>query len=178
MQILQSTTCLRVLKILQDIGGNCLSFPLSAYGALDHTMLIYENKSSQVNTFFARYGGSGRQSSARIAAFMTSYELFQVNVTKSYSFTDWRNDLKRVLRRAGEDLKPIVFLFGGYQIKVIKRFSCLQQVDYYPSSFFIKFLLEFSVYRRLVKRYISNIFYPNTILCLFSMIGKRVSRRC
>uniref|UniRef100_H2YSE7 AAA+ ATPase domain-containing protein n=1 Tax=Ciona savignyi TaxID=51511 RepID=H2YSE7_CIOSA len=62
-------------------------------------------------------GGSGRQSSARIAAFMADYELFQVNVTKSYSVSDWRNDLKRVLRRTGEDLAPTVFLFGDYQIK-------------------------------------------------------------
>ena len=88
--------------------------------------------------FLLGIGGSGRQSSARIAAFMTSFELFQVNVTKSYSFADWRNDLKRVLRRAGEDLKPIVFLFGDYQIKVIRRFFCLQQIDYYHSSFFYK----------------------------------------
>ena len=52
---------------------------------------------------------------------MASYDLFQVNVTKSYSFVKWRNDLKKVLRRAGEDLKPTVFLFGDYQIKVEQR---------------------------------------------------------
>nr|XP_039250666.1 dynein heavy chain 3, axonemal-like [Styela clava] len=62
-------------------------------------------------------GGSGRQSSARVAAFMGDYEVFSVNVTKSYSVHDWRSDLKTVMRRSGEDLVPTVFLFGDHQIK-------------------------------------------------------------
>ena len=64
-------------------------------------------------------GGSGRQSSTRIAAFIAEYELFQPNVTRSYTVLDWRNDLKKVIRRVGEDLIPTVFLFGDHQIKVI-----------------------------------------------------------
>jgi len=50
---------------------------------------------------------------------MADYELFQVNVTRSYSVNDWRSDLKKVLWKTGVDLVPTVFLFGDYQIKVI-----------------------------------------------------------
>ena len=52
---------------------------------------------------FAGIGGSGRQSAARLAAFMADFELFQIEITKNYSFGDWREDLRKMMRRAGED---------------------------------------------------------------------------
>jgi hypothetical protein len=41
----------------------------------------------------------------------------QVEISKSYSHADWREDLKRLLRRAGCDSKRIMFLFTDSQIK-------------------------------------------------------------
>jgi dynein heavy chain len=38
-------------------------------------------------------------------------------VNKSYSMQDWKNDLKKVLKRAGADNKKVVFLFSDLQIK-------------------------------------------------------------
>jgi hypothetical protein len=40
----------------------------------------------------------------------------QVEISKSYSHADWREDLKRLLRRAGCDSKRIMFLFSDSQI--------------------------------------------------------------
>ena len=42
-------------------------------------------------------GGSGRQSSAKLAAFMADYELFQIEVTKNYAKNEWRDDIKKVI---------------------------------------------------------------------------------
>ena len=63
-------------------------------------------------------GGSGRQSAARLASFMADYELFQIEITKNYTASDWRDDLRRMMRKAGEEGISMVFLFGDHQIKV------------------------------------------------------------
>ncbi|XP_032809855.2 dynein axonemal heavy chain 3-like isoform X2 [Petromyzon marinus] len=62
-------------------------------------------------------GGSGRQSATRLAAFLAELELSQVSGQKSYAVAEWREDLKRLLRRAGEEGVPTVFLLADHQIK-------------------------------------------------------------
>ena len=41
----------------------------------------------------------------------------QVQITKSYSQDDWREDLKRITKMAGAEGKPTMFLFSDTQIK-------------------------------------------------------------
>ena len=70
---------------------------------------------------FLGIGGSGRASATKLAAFMSDYELFQIEITKTYTFTDWREDVKKTLRKAGFDGVSTVFLFGDHQLKVSIR---------------------------------------------------------
>lgn len=57
-------------------------------------------------------GGSGRQSLTRLASFVCGMEVVQVEMSKTYGTTEWREDLRRMLKRAGGDAKHVVFLFS------------------------------------------------------------------
>ena len=48
---------------------------------------------------------------------MSNFELVQIEITKNYNMTDWRDDIRKMLRRAGEEGVETVFLFGDHQIK-------------------------------------------------------------
>ena len=44
------------------------------------------------------------------------FTTFQIEITKNYRQLEWRDDLKTVLKLAGVQLKPVVFLFVDTQI--------------------------------------------------------------
>lgn len=62
-------------------------------------------------------GGSGRRSAVRLASLMADAELFEVQVSRSYTFNDWRENIKTLVMKAGINNKPTIFLFSDAQIK-------------------------------------------------------------
>lgn len=45
------------------------------------------------------------------------YDCFQIELAKNYGMTEWRDDLKNTMMKAGLENKPMVFLFSDTQIK-------------------------------------------------------------
>ncbi|XP_015588713.1 dynein heavy chain 3, axonemal [Cephus cinctus] len=62
-------------------------------------------------------GGSGRSSCAKLATSMCEYIIYQVEMTRTYGHSEWRDDIKALLLKAGGEGRPTVFLFGDNQIK-------------------------------------------------------------
>ena len=69
------------------------------------------------NAMLVGVGGSGRKSLTTLAVFICDMKLFQIQISKVYGKNEWRDDLRTVLRMAGEKQQHTVFLFGDTQIK-------------------------------------------------------------
>ncbi|XP_005113611.1 dynein heavy chain 1, axonemal-like, partial [Aplysia californica] len=68
------------------------------------------------NALLLGMGGSGRQSLTRLAAHMSEFDCFQIELAKNYGMSEWREDLRQVMMKAGLENKPMVFLFSDTQL--------------------------------------------------------------
>lgn len=68
------------------------------------------------NALLIGVGGSGKQSLARLAAFISSLSVFQLQLRKDYSLLDLRNDLANLYMKVGVKNVPSMFLMSDAQV--------------------------------------------------------------
>ncbi len=68
------------------------------------------------NALLVGVGGSGRKSLTTLAVSIADFKLFQIEINKAYGMFEWREDMKVIMRLAGEKNQPTVFMFDDTQI--------------------------------------------------------------
>jgi len=52
-----------------------------------------------------------------LLSYTGEYDVLQIETTKAYGITEWREDLKKLLRRTGVDGSSTVFMLSDTQIR-------------------------------------------------------------
>lgn len=68
------------------------------------------------NALLVGVGGSGKQSLTRLAAFISSYEVFQIQLKKGYSMNDMKADIGKLYLKSGLKSIGTVFLMTDAQV--------------------------------------------------------------
>ncbi|KAK2581766.1 hypothetical protein KPH14_002245 [Odynerus spinipes] len=86
--------------------------------AIDHICRIVRIlRQPRGNGLLLGMGGSGRQSLTKLSSHIREYTCFQIELSKAYSNNDWREDIKKMMLKAGLENQFMVFLFSDTQIK-------------------------------------------------------------
>lgn len=59
----------------------------------------------------------GRQSLTRLASFIAEFNCFQIELTKAYGQSDWKDDIKNLMLTAGLMKRESVFIFSDTQVR-------------------------------------------------------------
>lgn len=69
------------------------------------------------NALLVGVGGTGKQSLTRLACHIADYPCHQIELTRAYGESEWKEDIKKMYRIAGMKGKHCVFLLSDTQIK-------------------------------------------------------------
>jgi dynein heavy chain len=85
--------------------------------AIEHVVKVYRIiKTPKGNGLLVGVGGSGRKSLASLATFIADFDLYMIEVTKSYGSVEWKDDMMNMFNRGGVEERGTVFLFSDNHI--------------------------------------------------------------
>jgi dynein heavy chain, axonemal len=110
----------RVMEVYLEEYNEMTSKPMSLVlfeSAVEHIARISRIINQPYgNALLVGVGGSGRKSLTTMAVHIAEFSMFTIEITKSYGLTDWREDIKAMMNRAGVQNKPTVFMIDDTQI--------------------------------------------------------------
>lgn len=121
------TECPDVAVLQKEIEAHLVSYNEMSSKPMDLVCFLYmlEHlarvarviKSPGGNALLVGLGGSGRQSCTRLACYMADFTVFQIEIAKGYDMSAFREDMKKMLTKAGGNEERTIFLFSDTQIK-------------------------------------------------------------
>ncbi|KAJ1485019.1 hydrolytic ATP binding site of dynein motor region D1-domain-containing protein, partial [Baffinella frigidus] len=119
-EVTDPAACRKVMEAVLDEYNSQTNKPMKLVmfmDAIGHVSRISRIlRQPKGNALLLGVGGSGRQSMTRVASFAANMECISIEIAKGYGKFEWREDVKKVLLRAGKEGKPTVFLFTDSQI--------------------------------------------------------------
>ena len=103
---------------LSDYNENNAGMPLVLFEmAMNHIVRIVRIIGNpRGNALLIGVGGSGKQSLTRLASWICGYEVFQIQVTRSYSASDLLEDIRSLYMKAGAKGQGVSFMLTDSQI--------------------------------------------------------------
>lgn len=85
--------------------------------ALEHLTRIQRViRMDQGHALLVGVGGSGKQSLCKLASFTAGCEVFEIQLSRGYNESSFRDDLKNLYNKLGIENKKVVFLFTDQHV--------------------------------------------------------------
>ena len=85
--------------------------------AVEHVIRITRTlKQPRGNMLLIGVGGSGKQTLTILSAYILSYALYQIELTRNYTLDSFREDLKKMMEITGVEGKNLAFILADTQI--------------------------------------------------------------
>jgi dynein heavy chain, axonemal len=111
---LQAVNALEQYNGIVDTPMNLVLFNFAVEHLLRITRIIRQPNG---HALLVGVGGSGRQSLTRLASKIPDYDIFQIEIKKVYRMTEFREDVKNLMRGVGGKGQPTTFIFNDNSIK-------------------------------------------------------------
>ncbi|CAF0978027.1 unnamed protein product [Adineta ricciae] len=106
----------KVLKEYNETPGTVpMDLVLFRDAILHITRIVRVIRQPRGNMLLIGIGGSGRQSLAKLSSFICNYAVFKIEITKNYRRIEFREDLKRLYKQAGQSNRETTFIFVDTQ---------------------------------------------------------------
>ena len=107
-----------LLQILEEYNESNTPMNLVLFDdALEHLTRIQRViRMDQGHALLVGVGGSGKQSLCKLASFTAGCEVFEIQLSRGYNESSFRDDLKNLYNKLGIENKKVVFLFTDQHV--------------------------------------------------------------